>query len=81
VAGADDAAHVPEQTAHLAQQALAFDRVRLDQVELFVGQLPRLVDDLRRDLDLSDVVEECGELGIAPLRAVDVEAIADVEHE
>jgi hypothetical protein len=40
----------------------------------------RLVEDLGRDLDLADVVEECGELGLPARQRVDSEIVADGEH-
>ena len=81
VARAHDPADVPEDAADLREHALAFDRVRLDQLEFFVSQLARLVDDLGRDPDLADVVEQRRELCVAALRARDAELVADIGYE
>ena len=54
--------------------------MRLDQLELVVGELARLVDDLGGDLDLPDVVQQRNELRVTPLAAVDAQPLADVEH-
>ena len=62
VAGADDLADARHQAADAVEQQLALDRVRLDQLELLVGELGRLVQDLLGDRDLADVVEQRGEL-------------------
>src|SRR5919108_4230478 len=68
VTGADDPPHLGEQTADLLEHALALDRVRLDDAPLLRGQRSRLVDDLARDPDLADVVQQRGELDAATRR-------------
>jgi hypothetical protein len=81
VAGADEAADVPEQAADLLEHELALDRVRVDDRALLRGQAPRLVDDLLRDLHLADVVQESGELGLATGLRVEPEPLGDAEDE
>ena len=58
VARAHDAADVAEQAADPLQHLLALDRVRLDDRALLGVELAGLVDDLRRDADLADVVQQ-----------------------
>ena len=58
-----------EQPADSEQELLALDRVGVDDHALLGGERPWLVDDLAWDLDLADVVEERGELGLAARRA------------
>ena len=53
----------------------------LDDCAFVRVELPWLVDDLRGDADLPDVVEERGELCIAPDRGAQPEPVADREHE
>jgi hypothetical protein len=55
-----------EEPADLLEHPLAFDRVQLDDRALVRVERAGLVDDLRWDSDLPDVVEECRELGVAP---------------
>ena len=57
-----------EQAADPEQHLLALDRVLLHDLPAPPGSsLPGLVDDLVRDTDLADVVEQRGELCVAPL--------------
>jgi hypothetical protein len=64
------------QRRHLrraAQDVRAVDDVPLHEVELFVGQLVRLVQHLLRRVDLADVVHQRGKAELAQQRAVHVE--------
>jgi len=65
VARADEMADAAEETSDLLEHALALDRVGLDDRTLFRGQLARLGDDLGRDSDLADVVQERGQLRVS----------------
>ncbi len=67
VAGADDLADLAEQAADAVQEPLALDRVALDDLELLGRERAGLVDDLVRDSELADVVQQRRELRVAPL--------------
>ena len=62
---ADVAEHAADPVEHL----LALDRVRLDDRPLLRRERPGLVDDLVRDPDLADVVQQRDELGVAAAAA------------
>ena len=81
VARADEVADAPEQAADLLEHALAVDRVGLDDGALLIGELPGLVDDLRGDADLADVVKERGQLGVALRLRVEPSSAADGDDE
>ena len=53
------------------------DGVRLDHRRSPGGQRARLVDDLLGDLDLADVVQERGQLGLAAVVVGEAEAVGD----
>ena len=81
VARADDPADVPEQAADAFEQLLADDRVRLHQGALFGVERAGLLDDLVRNPDLPDVVQQRDELAVATSFGVEAEPIAHAEHE
>ena len=62
------------EVREVAQDRVAEGHVLLDDVELLVGQLARLAQDLVRDADLADVVEQPGEPQRAELVVGDPEA-------
>ena len=66
VVGADDDADLAHEAADALEHLLALDGVGLDDRPLVGVELAGLVDDLLGDRDLADVVEERGELEVAP---------------
>ena len=70
-----------EHAADALEHLLAVDRMALDELELLVGELARLVDDLVGHADLADVVQQRGELEVAPVARVEAEGVADRERE
>ena len=55
--------------------------MELDERELLVGELARLVDDLVGHADLADVVQQRGELEVAPAASIELEGVADRKRE
>ena len=78
VAGADDRTHVLELLDR-REDPLSQLGVRLDQRPLLVGQRAGLGQDLERDPDLPDVVEQRAELDALEGRRVEAELLADVD--
>ena len=66
-----------EQAADALEHALALDGVGLHDRPLVVVERAGLVDDLVRDRDLADVVQQRGELGRAAGLVVDAEVVGD----
>jgi hypothetical protein len=66
---AHDHADVGQDTADGVEHPLPLDRVAAHDLPLRVVQRARLVDDLLRDGDLPDVVQQRGELEVAELGA------------
>ena len=64
-----------------AEDGLAADGVLLDQRELLVGQLARLVQDALGDGDLADVVEDRGQLEVAELLLAEAHLGGDLQRE
>ena len=80
----DDLPDAAEQSADTVEHLLALDRVGLRELELLIGELRGLVQDLLRDDDLSDVVEESGELDLLALFGIKVHPLghgADQVHD
>src|SRR5262249_7353947 len=53
------------QGAHAGDNAIADDRMFLDQPRLLVGELAGLAQDVVLDADLADVVQQTGQVQIA----------------
>ena len=70
-----------EHAADALEHLLPVDRMALDDRELLVGELAGLVDDLVGDADLADVVQQRGELEVAPVARVEPEGVADGQGE
>ena len=70
-----------EQSADPDQHLLALDGVLLDDPPLLRSELAGLVDDLVRDPNLPDVMEQRGELCIAPLSGRQPELVDDCERQ
>src|SRR5438128_4530399 len=81
VAGTHDLPDLPEQPADLVEHLLTDDRVRVHQRAFGVVERPRLVDDLRGDLDLADVVQQRRELRTLPVARLEPEAVGDGDDE
>src|SRR6266851_4503679 len=81
VAGADERADLAEEAADPREQAFALDRVCLDQLALVGGQRARLVDDLLRDADLADIVQQRCQLRLTPFAWGDFELVGDGERQ
>ena len=77
VRGADDEPDAREQAAHALEHPLPLDGVGLHDRPLLVVERARLVDDLVRDRDLADVVQQRAELGGAAGVLVDPEPVGD----
>ena len=81
MARAHDPADLAQETAHLVQHPLAFDRVTVDHRPLLSRQGSRLVDDLVRHAHLADVVQKRGELGVPPLSRRESQLLHDGESQ
>jgi len=81
VAGTNDLADASQQAADPVEHVLALDRVGLDDLELVVAQLGRLVEDLLGDGDLPDIVQHRGELELLPRLGLDSQLVSNGVHE
>ena len=81
VRGADDASDPGEHAADPVEHLLPLDRVAVHDLPLLRVERAVLVDDLLRHGDLADVMEEGGELDVAPLAQVEAELVGDPERQ
>ena len=69
------------EAAELLQQLAAVARVALDRGELLVGQLAGLVEDLQRDGELADVVQQAADGEVPARGGGELELLADLGGE
>ena len=79
--GANDPADLDHEAADLRQHLLALDGVGLDDPPLTLVETAGLVDDLLRDGDLADVVQQRAELDVRAAVVVQAQGGGDVERE
>jgi hypothetical protein len=81
VARTDDFAHPTEQSPNTVEHELALDRVGLHQLPLPIVQTRGLVEDLLRDGDLPDVVQEGRELQLSAMRGMNAHFVGHgIDH-